>query len=171
MKSVSQTRDWLVRPESCEAAYYEKNQIAWEKVACILEVISISTTEDSCFTNKFIKITIAFLGYRLGRKVELTEKEISRAYKAKALELHRTRGRTIRMPIPTSKSSNRPYDILKDEKARKLFDYLLKVKKEQLRGQSERDAKRRKRWSLTSRERAALVQKLERRKGENCKES
>ena len=75
---------------------------------------------------------------------ELTEKEISRAYKAKALELHpdkRPHDPNAHSNFQKLKSS---YDTLKDEKARKQFDHLLKVKREQFRCQSEHDAKRRK---------------------------
>ncbi|KAF3455572.1 hypothetical protein FNV43_RR00205 [Rhamnella rubrinervis] len=95
---------------------------------------------------------------------ELTEKEISRAYKAKALELHpdkRPHDPNAHSNFQKLKSS---YDILKDEKARKLFDYLLKVKKEQLRGQSERDAKRRKMVADLERERAAFGAKAREKK-------
>ncbi|KAF3457754.1 hypothetical protein FNV43_RR02413 [Rhamnella rubrinervis] len=58
---------------------------------------------------------------------ELTEIEISRAYKAKALELHpdkRPHDPDAHSNFQKLKSS---YDILKDEKARKLFDHLLKI--------------------------------------------
>ena len=88
---------------------------------------------------------------------ELTEKEISRAYKAKALELHpdkRPHDPNAHSNFQKLKSS---YDTLKDEKARKQFDQLLKVKREQFRRQSERDAKRRKMVSDFERQRAAFT--------------
>ncbi|KAF3455569.1 hypothetical protein FNV43_RR00202 [Rhamnella rubrinervis] len=107
----------------------------------------------------------SILGLPSGEEgAEITEKEISRAYKAKALELHpdkRPHDPNAHSNFQKLKSS---YDILKDEKARKLFDHLLKVKQEQLRRQSERDAKRKKMAADLEIERAALLQKLERRK-------
>ncbi|KAK2631275.1 hypothetical protein EUGRSUZ_L03152 [Eucalyptus grandis] len=65
---------------------------------------------------------------------QLSEKEISKAYRAKALELHPDKR-------PDLKAS---YEILKDEKAWKLFDDLLRVKREQLLRRSQQDSKRRK---------------------------
>jgi len=88
---------------------------------------------------------------------KLTEKEISKAYKLKALELHPDK----RPDDPNAHSNfqklKTSYEILKDEKARKLFDDLLRVKREQQRRLSERDGKRRKMVSdLEERERAAF---------------
>lgn len=89
---------------------------------------------------------------------KLTEKEISKAYKLKALELHPDK----RPDDPNAHSNfqklKTSYEILKDEKARKLFDDLLRVKREQQRRLSERDGKRRKMVSdLEERERAAFA--------------
>ncbi|XP_028768085.1 dnaJ homolog subfamily C member 17 [Neltuma alba] len=89
---------------------------------------------------------------------KLTEKEISKAYKLKALELHPDK----RPDDPDAHSNfqklKTSYEILKDEKARKLFDDLLRVKREQQRRLSERDGKRRKMVSdLEERERAAFA--------------
>lgn len=87
---------------------------------------------------------------------KLTEKEISKAYKFKALELHpdkRPDDPNAHANFQKLKSS---YEILKDEKARKLFDDLLRIKREKHERQSQQDSKRRKMVSdLESRERAA----------------
>ncbi|KAH7575754.1 hypothetical protein JRO89_XS02G0209200 [Xanthoceras sorbifolium] len=89
---------------------------------------------------------------------KLIEKEISKAYKFKALELHpdkRPDDPNARANFQKLKSS---YDILKDEKARKLFDDLLKIKHEKQQRQSQRDSKKRKMMSdLEERERAAFA--------------
>ncbi|KAF7810759.1 dnaJ-like protein subfamily C member 17 [Senna tora] len=89
---------------------------------------------------------------------KLTDKEISKAYKLKALELHPDK----RPDDPNAHSNfqklKTSYEILKDEKARKLFDDLLRVKREQQRRLSERDGKRRKMVSdLEERERASFA--------------
>ncbi|CAI0407957.1 unnamed protein product [Linum tenue] len=89
---------------------------------------------------------------------KLTEKEISKAYKFKALELHpdkRPDDPNAQENFQKLKSS---YEILKDEKARKLFDDLLRVKREQEARRSQQDSKRRKMVSdLEDRERAAFA--------------
>lgn len=87
----------------------------------------------------------------------LTDKDINKAYKFKALELH-----PDKRPDDPNAASNfqqlrTSYDILKDEKARKLFDDLLRVKRDNQRRQSQRDGKRRKMVSdLEKREREAF---------------
>lgn len=101
----------------------------------------------------------AVLGLPSGDEgAKLTEKEISKAYRAKALELHpdkRPDDPSAHENFQTLKSS---YEILKDEKARKLFDDLLRVKREQHRRQSERDSKRQKMMTdLEARERSAFA--------------
>lgn len=89
---------------------------------------------------------------------QLSEKEISKAYRAKALELHpdkRPDDPDAHANFQKLKSS---YEILKDEKARKLFDDLLRVKREQVLRRSQQDSKRRKMVSdLEERERAAFA--------------
>lgn len=89
---------------------------------------------------------------------QLSEKEISKAYRAKALELHPDK----RLDDPNAHANfqklKTSYEILKDEKARKLFDDLLRVKREQLLRRSQQDSKRRKMVSdLEERERAAFA--------------
>ncbi|XP_062081551.1 uncharacterized protein LOC133787740 [Humulus lupulus] len=92
---------------------------------------------------------------------KLTEKEISKAYKVKALELHPDKNRDDPKAHDKFQRVKSSYEILKDEKARKLFDDLLKVKQEQQRRHSERDAKRRRMVSdLEERERSAFAPDL-----------
>ncbi|KAM0037323.1 putative DnaJ domain, Chaperone J-domain superfamily [Helianthus debilis subsp. tardiflorus] len=89
---------------------------------------------------------------------KLSEKEITKAYRLKALELH---------PDKRSDDPNAPanfqklqtsYQILKDEKARKLFHDLLRVKQQKLQCQSQQDSKRRRMMSdLEERERSAFA--------------
>ncbi|XP_048336162.2 uncharacterized protein LOC107427382 [Ziziphus jujuba] len=104
----------------------------------------------------------AILGLPSGEEgSKLTEKEISKAYRVKALELHpdkRPDDPNAHINFQRLKTS---YEMLKDEKARKVFDEFLKFKREKLRRQSEldarRDGKRRKMVSdLEERERAAF---------------
>lgn len=101
----------------------------------------------------------AVLGLPSGEQgAKLTEKEISKAYRAKALELHpdkRPDDPNAHANFQLLKSS---YEILKDEKARKLFDDLLRVKREQQRRHAERDSKRQKMMTdLEARERSAFA--------------
>ncbi|KAI4375662.1 hypothetical protein MLD38_013509 [Melastoma candidum] len=98
------------------------------------------------------------LGLPTGEEgAKLSEKEISKAYRAKALELHpdkRPDDLNAHANFQKLKSS---YEILKDDKARKLFDDLLRVKADQQRRQLQKDAKRRRMVSdLEERERAAF---------------
>ncbi|KAJ7967126.1 DnaJ-like subfamily C member 17 [Quillaja saponaria] len=89
---------------------------------------------------------------------KLTEKHISKAYKLKALELHPDKRPDDPDAHANFQKLKTSYEILKDEKARKLFDDLLRVKREQHRRQSERDVKRRKMVSdLEEKERAAFA--------------
>ncbi|KAJ4829551.1 hypothetical protein Tsubulata_017161 [Turnera subulata] len=89
---------------------------------------------------------------------KLTEKEIQKAYRAKALELH-----PDKRPDDPNASTNfqklkSSYEILKDANARKLFDELLRVKREKQVRRTHLDAKRRKMTSdLEERERAAFA--------------
>lgn len=99
----------------------------------------------------------AVLGLPSGEEgAKLTEKEISKAYRSKALELHpdkRPDDPNAHINFQKLKTS---YEVLKDEKARKLFDDLLRVKRDKVKRQSQQDLKRRKMMSdLEERERAA----------------
>lgn len=101
----------------------------------------------------------SILGLPSGEEgAKLTEKEISKAYRIKALELHPDKRRDDPNAHENFQRLKTSYEILKDEKARKLFDDLLKVKREQQRRHSERDSKKRKMVSdLEERERAAFA--------------
>ncbi|KAJ8541286.1 hypothetical protein K7X08_002102 [Anisodus acutangulus] len=93
---------------------------------------------------------------------KLSENDISKAYRKKALELHRDK----RPHDPNAHSNfqklTTSYEILKDEKDRKLFDELLHVKREKIQRQSQQDSKRRKMMSdLDARERAAASREEE----------
>ncbi|KAK4352300.1 hypothetical protein RND71_027818 [Anisodus tanguticus] len=93
---------------------------------------------------------------------KLSENGISKAYRKKALELH-----PDKRPHDPNDHSNfqkltTSYEILKDEKDRKLFDELLHVKREKIQRQSQQDSKRRKMMSdLDARERAAASREEE----------
>lgn len=100
----------------------------------------------------------AALGLPSGEEgAKLSEKDIAKAYKKKALELHpdkRPDDPNAHLNFQKLKTS---YEVLKDEKARKLFDDLLRVKREKIQRQSQHDSKRRKMMSdLDARERAAF---------------
>jgi len=88
----------------------------------------------------------------------LTQKDINKAYKSKALELHPDKRPDDPNAAANFQQLRTSYDILKDDKARKLFDDLLRVKRENQRRESQRDGKRRKMVSdLEKREREAFV--------------
>lgn len=88
----------------------------------------------------------------------LTEKEISKAYRLKALELHPDKRPDDPNAHANFQKLKTSYEILKDEKARKLFDDLIRVRKEKLQRQSRHDTKRQKMMSdLEERERAAFA--------------
>lgn len=89
---------------------------------------------------------------------KLNEKEISKAYRSKALELHPDKRPDDPNAHANFQKLKTSYEILKDEKARKLFDDLIRVRKEKLQRQSQQDTKRRKMMSdLEERERAAFA--------------
>ncbi|KAL5561245.1 hypothetical protein UlMin_030992 [Ulmus minor] len=98
------------------------------------------------------------LGLPTGEEgAKLTEKEISKAYKAKALVLHPDKRPDDPNAHANFQRVKTSYEILKDDKARKLFDDLLSVKREQHRRHFERDSKKRKMVSdLEKREKAAF---------------
>ncbi|XP_051145443.1 uncharacterized protein LOC127261235 [Andrographis paniculata] len=86
---------------------------------------------------------------------KLSEQEINKAYRSKARELHPDK----RPDDPNAHANflklKTSYDVLKDEKARKLFDNLLKSKRDKLLHLKARDSKRRKMMSdLEERERS-----------------
>ncbi|XP_038709962.1 dnaJ homolog subfamily C member 17 [Tripterygium wilfordii] len=99
----------------------------------------------------------AVLGLPSGEEgAKLTEKEISKAYKFKALELHPDKRPDDPNAHDNFQKLKSSYEILKDEKARKLFDDLLRIKRDQHQRHTQRDAKRRRMVSdLEEREHAA----------------
>jgi DnaJ family protein C protein 17 len=93
---------------------------------------------------------------------KLSVDDIKKAYRSKALELHPDKRPGNKQALADFQRLQTSYEILKDEKARKLFDDLLRVKREQQRLQSERsskrDSKRQKMvFDLEERERAAFA--------------
>ncbi|KAG7995722.1 hypothetical protein I3843_01G123700 [Carya illinoinensis] len=93
---------------------------------------------------------------------KLSMDEIKKAYRSKALELHPDKRPGNKQALANFQRLQSSYEILKDEKARKLFDDLLQVKREQQHRRSEqesrRDAKRQKMFSdLEEREWAAFA--------------
>lgn len=89
---------------------------------------------------------------------KLTEKEIAKAYKLKALVLHPDKRPDDPNAHENFQKLKLSYEVLKDEKARKLFDDLLRAKREQRARRGQQDAKRRRMVSdLEERERAAFA--------------
>ncbi|XP_068322376.1 uncharacterized protein [Pyrus communis] len=89
---------------------------------------------------------------------KLTENDIKKAYRAKALVLHPDKRPDDPDAPANFQSLMSSYEILKDEKARKLFDDLLRVKRDQQRRHLERDSKRQRMVSdLEARERSAFA--------------
>ncbi|KAK7268389.1 hypothetical protein RIF29_21087 [Crotalaria pallida] len=93
---------------------------------------------------------------------KLTEKDITKAYRSKARELHPDKRPDDPNAASNFQALSASYDILRDHKARKLFDDLLRVKRDHQRRQSQRelqrDGKRRKMVSdLEKRERDAFT--------------
>ncbi|KAK7357888.1 hypothetical protein VNO80_17185 [Phaseolus coccineus] len=99
----------------------------------------------------------AVLGLPSGEEgAKLTEKEINKAYRWKALELHPDKRPDDPNAATNFQQLRTSYDILRDDKARKLFDDLLRVKRDRELRNSQRDGKRRKMVSdLERRERDA----------------
>ncbi|OMO74548.1 hypothetical protein CCACVL1_16615 [Corchorus capsularis] len=88
----------------------------------------------------------------------LTAKEITKAYREKARDLHPDKRKDDPNAHENFIKLKSSYEILVDEKARKLFDDLLRVKRDQERRFAQQDAKRRKMTSdLEERERAAFA--------------
>ncbi|KAL2602670.1 hypothetical protein AAZX31_10G268600 [Glycine max] len=99
----------------------------------------------------------AVLGLPSGEEgAKLTDKEINKAYRWKALELHPDKRPDDANAAANFQQLRTSYDILRDDKARKLFDDLLRVKRDRELRNSQRDGKRRKMVSdLERRERDA----------------
>ncbi|KAJ6716980.1 DNAJ DOMAIN CONTAINING PROTEIN EXPRESSED [Salix koriyanagi] len=89
---------------------------------------------------------------------KLTEKEIAKGYKLKALVLHPDKRPDDPKAHENFQKLKFSYEVLKDEKARKLFDDLLRAKREQRARRGQQDAKRQRMMSdLEERERAAFA--------------
>ncbi|KAF6135686.1 hypothetical protein GIB67_028257, partial [Kingdonia uniflora] len=97
------------------------------------------------------------LGLPSGEEGEkLTIEEIGKAYKAKALKSHPDKRRNDPKAPAEFQRIKSSYDILNDEKARKLFDDLLRAKFERQQRRTQTDSKRQKMMSdLERREREA----------------
>ncbi|KAL7218605.1 hypothetical protein ACSBR2_011801 [Camellia fascicularis] len=96
---------------------------------------------------------------------KLSEKEITKAYRKKALELHPDKRRDNHNAHSDIQQLNASYAILKDERARKSFDDL-RIKHEKIHYQVQQDSKRQAQWDskrqklmsdLEARERAAFA--------------
>ncbi|KAL9811257.1 putative RNA recognition motif domain, DnaJ domain, RNA-binding domain superfamily [Arabidopsis thaliana] len=98
------------------------------------------------------------LGLASGEEaLKLTEKEIAKAYKLKALDLHPDKRPDDPDAHEKFQRLKTSYEVLKDEKARKLFDDLLRIQREKQHKKSQVDSKRRKMMSdLEERERSAF---------------
>lgn len=84
----------------------------------------------------------------------LSEQEINKAYRSKARELHPDKRRDDPNAHADFLKLQTSYEVLKDDKTRKLFDDLLRVKREKLHRQRQHDFKRQKMMSdLEERER------------------
>ncbi|PIN09451.1 Molecular chaperone (DnaJ superfamily) [Handroanthus impetiginosus] len=101
----------------------------------------------------------AFLGLPSGEEgSKLSEQEINKAYRSKARELHPDKRRDDPNAHANFLKLQTSYEVLKDEKTRKLFDDLLRVKREKLHRQAKQDSKRRKMMSdLEEREQSAFA--------------
>ncbi|CAN7080611.1 unnamed protein product [Brassica oleracea var. botrytis] len=88
------------------------------------------------------------LGLPSGEEAQnLSEKEISKAYRLKALYLHPDKRRDDPDAHEKFQRLKTSYEVLKDEKARKLFDDLLRIQREKQHKKSQVDSKRRKMMS------------------------
>ncbi|XP_012833708.1 PREDICTED: dnaJ homolog subfamily C member 17 [Erythranthe guttata] len=89
---------------------------------------------------------------------KLSDQEITKGYRSKARELHPDKRPDDPQANANFVKLQTSYEVLKDEKARKLFDDLLRVKREKLVRQGQHDSKRRKMMSdLEERERSAFA--------------
>ncbi|KAK4801105.1 hypothetical protein SAY86_021592 [Trapa natans] len=99
------------------------------------------------------------LGLPTGEEgAKLSEKEISKAYRAKALELHPDKRQDDPDAHANFQRLKSSYEILKDEKERNAFDDRLRARLEQQRRQTQQDSRKRKLVSdLEERERAVFA--------------
>ncbi|KAL6496564.1 hypothetical protein OROGR_029822 [Orobanche gracilis] len=101
-----------------------------------------------------------FLGLPAGEEgSKLSVKEITKAYRQKALELHPDKRPDDPNTPANFQKLQTSYQILKDEKARKLFDDILRAKQQKSKRQSQHDSERRRKKSdLEERERNSFYQ-------------
>ncbi|KAF8087570.1 hypothetical protein N665_0578s0023 [Sinapis alba] len=99
------------------------------------------------------------LGLTSGEEaLKLSEKKISKAYRLKALDLHPDKNPDDPDAHEKFQRLKTSYEVLKDEKARKLFDDLLRIQREKQHKKSQVDSKRRKMMSdLEERERSGFA--------------
>lgn len=99
------------------------------------------------------------LGLPSGEEAQnLSEKEISKAYRLKALVWHPDKRPDDPDAHEKFQRIKTSYEVLKDETARKLFDDLLRIQREKQHKKSQVDSKRRKMMSdLEERERAGFA--------------
>ncbi|CAH8365031.1 unnamed protein product [Eruca vesicaria subsp. sativa] len=99
------------------------------------------------------------LGLTSGEEaLNLTEKEISKAYRLKALVMHPDKRPDDPDAHENFQRLKTSYEVLKDEKARKLFDDLLRIQREKQHKKTQVDSKRRKMMSdLEERERSGFA--------------
>ncbi|XP_057495762.1 uncharacterized protein LOC130780773 [Actinidia eriantha] len=91
----------------------------------------------------------------------ISEKEITKAYRKKALELHPDKRPDDRNAHYDILQLNASYEILKDEKVRKLFDDLLRIRQDKVHRRSQHDSKRQQMISdLEKREQTAFAPDL-----------
>ncbi|KAL1811125.1 hypothetical protein ACET3Z_021190 [Daucus carota] len=89
---------------------------------------------------------------------KLSNEDIKKAYRSKALELHPDKRPDDPNAHDNFQKLKTSYELLKDQKARLVFDDLLRVKRERVMRQSQQSSKRRKMMSdLDERERAAFA--------------
>ena len=89
---------------------------------------------------------------------KLSNEDIKKAYRSKALELHPDKRPDDPNAHDNFQKLKTSYELLKDQKARLVFDDLLRVKREKIMPQSQQSSKRRKMMSdLDERERAAFA--------------
>ncbi|KAG9135735.1 hypothetical protein Leryth_002473 [Lithospermum erythrorhizon] len=88
-------------------------------------------------------VVLGLPSYEEGAK--LSDKDITTAYKSKALELHPDKSPHDPNAHVNFQNLKESYQVLKDEKERKKFDALLRVESEKIRCRFRKDPKRKKR--------------------------
>ncbi|KAL0762240.1 hypothetical protein Bca101_078391 [Brassica carinata] len=121
-----------------------KELVSW-KAKAEQQLMEMATKEEEM--EEFVDHYIV-LGLPSGEEAQnLSEKEISKAYRLKALYLHPDKRRDDPDAHEKFQRLKTSYEVLKDEKARKLFDDLLRIQREKQHKKSQVDSKRRKMMS------------------------